>query len=166
MPHLVQKPSVRPVLVPRERPTGAPHSEREQNRLRSGTSGFSMIAVRGSGRGTSGTVTRPAPRRLRPEAAVDLPEERTETERDVVAPDSARESLPETERREVAEREERDAWEDARELLCTELLPEPREEALPPPVMPVAVAAIMPFGDTTGASPQVSQYSSPPPMSS
>ncbi|GAA3489417.1 hypothetical protein GCM10018987_35000 [Streptomyces cremeus] len=166
MPHLVQKPSVRPVLAPRERPTGAPHSEREQNRLRSGTSGLSMIAVRGSGRGTSGTLTRPAPSRLRPEAAVDFPEERTDTERDAVEPVSARESLPDTERREVDERDERDACEEARDPDCAEPLPEPRDDALPPPVTPVAVGAIIPFGDTTGASPQVSQYSSPPPMSS
>ncbi|MBB6437097.1 hypothetical protein HNQ79_003572 [Streptomyces candidus] len=128
-----------------------------------------MTAVRGSGRGTSGTATRPAPSRLRPEAAVDLPEDRTDTERDAVDPDSARDSRPDTERREVAEREERDACEDARELLCTELLrepPEPLAEACPPPVTPVAGATIRPFGDTTGASPHVSQYISPPPMSS
>jgi hypothetical protein len=98
-----------------------------------------------------------------------LPEERTDTERDAVDPDRARESRPETERREEAERDERDACEEARELPRTELLPEPREppaEDLPPPVTPVAVAAITPPGDTTGASPQVSQYLSPPPMSS
>lgn len=63
-PHLVQKPSVRPGRSPRERPTGAPQSEREQNRFRSGTSGFSITAARGSGRGTSGIDTRPAPSRF------------------------------------------------------------------------------------------------------
>ncbi|MGW7415214.1 hypothetical protein [Streptomyces sp. NPDC054863] len=98
-----------------------------------------------------------------------MPEDRTDTERDAVAPDSARDRRPDTERRDVAEREDREDCEDARELLCTEPLREsrdPLEDALPPPVTPVAVAAIMPVGDTTGASPQVSQYISPPPMSS
>ena len=66
-PHLVQNPSVRPGRSPRARPTGAPQSLRLQNRLRSGTSGFSSTAVRGSGRGTSGTDTRPAPSLLRPD---------------------------------------------------------------------------------------------------
>ncbi|WP_433547665.1 hypothetical protein ACQPZG_23260 [Streptomyces sp. CA-294286] len=111
-------------------------------------------------------MTSPAPSRLRPEAADVLPEERTDTERDAVDPDSARDSRPDTERREVAEREERDACDDARELLRAELLPEPLAEAPPPPVTPVAGATIRPFGDTTGASPHVSQYISPPPMSS
>ncbi len=51
-PHLVQNPSVRPGISPRARPTGAPQSDREQNRFRSGTSGFSSTIARGSGRGT------------------------------------------------------------------------------------------------------------------
>jgi hypothetical protein len=114
---LVQKPSVRPGRSPRERPTGAPQSEREQNRFRSGTSGFAITAARGSGRGTSGIETRPAPSRFRPDCAVDEPELRTETERLLFPPDSARESRPETERRDVEEREEREELRaEAREL--------------------------------------------------
>lgn len=160
-PHLVQNPSVRPARSPLARPTGAPQSEREQNRFRSGTSGFSITAVRGSGRGTSGTSTSPAPSRFRPETPLDVPEERTDTERDVAPPDSARESRPDTERREVDERD------DARELLRPEeLRPEELLLSLPPTVIPVGGELTIPVGETTGARPQVSQYSSPPPMSS
>lgn len=163
-PHLVQNPSVRPALSPLARPTGAPQSEREQNRFRSGTSGFSITAVRGSGRGTSGTSTSPAPSRFRPETPLDVPEERTDTERDVALPDSARESRPDTERRDVDERDdERDEdRDDARELLRADELLLP----LPPTVIPVGGELTIPVGETTGARPQVSQYSSPPPMSS
>ncbi|OKJ76667.1 hypothetical protein AMK30_08490 [Streptomyces sp. CB02460] len=161
----MQNPSVRPGRSPRARPTGAPQSEREQNRLRSGTSGFSMTAVRGSGRGTSGTCTRPAPSRLRPEALVDLAEERTDTDCAPVRPESDRdrESRPDTERREVDERDE--DREDACELLRADALLEPRLPR-PPPATPVGGELTIPFGETTGARPQVSQYSSPPPMSS
>ncbi|MGW2591358.1 hypothetical protein ACWCXC_13955 [Streptomyces sp. NPDC001515] len=135
--------------------------------MRSGTSGFSITAVRGSGRGTSGTSTRPAPSRLRPEAFVDFAEERTETEREVLRPDRARDSRPDTERREVEEREVEEREEcadrdDACEPLRAEELLLPRT----PPATPVGGEAIIPLGETTGASPQVSQYSSPPPMSS
>ncbi|WP_443067262.1 hypothetical protein [Streptomyces sp. NBC_01423] len=120
--------------------------------------------MRGSGRGTSGTCTRPAPSRLRPEALVDLAEDRTETDCEAAVEDSDRESRPDTERREVDEREDdRDeAREDACELLRADELLEPR----PPPAIPVGGELTMPFGETTGARPQVSQYSSPPPMSS
>ncbi len=104
---MVQKPSVRPGRSPRARPTGAPQSEREQNRLRSGTSGFSSTAAEGSGRGTSGTLTSPAPSRLRPEGPAAEPELRTDTERVDRAPDRERESRPDTERREDEDREER-----------------------------------------------------------
>ena len=56
-----------------------------------------------------------------------------------------------------------------RELRAPEREPalpaEPREPR-PPPVTPVGVEPTMPFDATTGARPQVSQYSSPPPMSS
>ncbi|GGR90277.1 hypothetical protein GCM10010284_24270 [Streptomyces rubiginosohelvolus] len=159
---MVQNPSVRPSRSPRERPTGAPQSEREQNRLRSGTSARSITAVRGSGRGTSGTSTRPTPSRPRAEAADVEPEERTETEREVDAPDSERDSRPETDRREVDERDEDRA--EARELeRCEELS---RLLARPPPAIPVGGEETIPVGETTGARPQVSQYSSPPPMSS
>src|SRR5690242_7435283 len=99
-PHLVQKPSVRPGRSPRARPTGAPQSEREQNRLRSGTSGFSSTIARGSGRGTCGTCTRPAPSRPREEPEEE-PELRTDTERPVDPPDRDRESRPDTERRDL-----------------------------------------------------------------
>ncbi|ALC29902.1 hypothetical protein GCM10010498_36190 [Streptomyces cavourensis] len=158
----MQNPSVRPGRSPRERPTGAPQSEREQNRLRSGTSGFSITAVRGSGRGTPGTSTSPTPSRPRAEEAADEPEERTETEREAAEPESERDSRPDTERREDDERDEEraEAREDER---CEELS---RPAALPPPAIPVGGEETMPVGETTGARPQVSQYSSPPPMSS
>ncbi|WP_445067207.1 hypothetical protein [Streptomyces sp. SAS_281] len=147
--------------------------------MRSGTSGFSITAVRGSGRGTSGTCTRPAPSRLRPEALVDLADERTDTEWVPARPDSDndRESRPDTERREVDERDEEreDARDEDCELLRADELLDPR----PPPATPVGGELTMPspssrlrsnrgdpMGETTGARPQVSQYSSPPPMSS
>lgn len=98
---------------------------------------------------------------------MDLADERTETEREVALPDSARESRPDTDRRDVDEREEdrEDALDEACELLRAEelLLPLlPR----PPPAIPVGGELTIPFGETTGARPHVSQYSSPPPMSS
>ncbi len=136
--------------------------------MRSGTSGFSSTIARGSGRGTPGTSTRPAPSRPRPEEPAADPELRTDTERPVALPDRDRDSRPETERRDCeerdvrAERDERDDWEldpDRAELP----LPERR---LPLPVMPVGGEPTMPVADTTGASPHRSQYSSPPPMSS
>ncbi|WP_443065019.1 MULTISPECIES: hypothetical protein [Streptomyces] len=96
-----------------------------------------------------------------------MADERTETEREVALPDSARESRPDTDRRDVDEREEdrEDALDEACELLRAEelLLPLlPR----PPPAIPVGGELTIPFGETTGARPHVSQYSSPPPMSS
>ncbi|WP_442806159.1 hypothetical protein [Streptomyces sp. NBC_01257] len=120
--------------------------------------------MRGSGRGTSGTSTSPAPSRLRPEAPVDFADERTETDRDVELPESARESRPETERREVDDRDE--DREDARDEACELLRAEELLLPLPPPAMPVGGELTIPVGETTGARPQVSQYSSPPPMSS
>ncbi|MGW1889165.1 hypothetical protein ACWCP6_02750 [Streptomyces sp. NPDC002004] len=119
--------------------------------------------MRGSGRGTSGTCTRPAPSRLRPEEPDAEPELRTETERPDERPDSDRDSRPDTDLRDDDEREE------GREPLRAEaLLPDPCEprDSLPPPVTPVGSAPTEPEGDTTGASPHVSQYSSPPPTSS
>ncbi|MDQ0403821.1 hypothetical protein J2S50_002370 [Streptomyces sp. DSM 40167] len=87
-------------------------------------------------------------------------------------PDTARESRPDTERRDFDERDERDErddCDDVRELRALEREPalpaEPREPR-PPPVTPVGVEPTMPFDATTGARPQVSQYNSPPPMSS
>ncbi|KOV81314.1 hypothetical protein ADL01_11230 [Streptomyces sp. NRRL WC-3618] len=167
-PHFVQNPSVRPGRPsPRARPTGAPQSEREQNRLRSGTSGFSSTIARGSGRGTPGTSTRPAPSRPRPLDPAVEPELRTDTERPVAFPDRDRDSRPETDRRDCEEREVREVraeGADPREPAEGELpLPERR---LPPAVTPVDAEPTIPPAATTGASPQVSQYSSPPPMSS
>jgi len=161
---------VRPGRSPRERPTGAPQSEREQNRFLSGTSGFAITAARGSGRGTSGTVTRPAPSRPRPDWPLLEPELRTDTERAVLCPDSERESRPETERRDAAERAERedpceDVRDEAAEAERADCDPRPAVPA-PGTATPVRVDRSMPPGATTGASPQVSQYSSPPPMSS
>jgi hypothetical protein len=154
---LVQKPSVRPDRSPRARPTGAPQSAREQNRFRSGTSGFSSTIERGSGRGTCGTCTSPAPSRPRPEEPVVEPEPRTDTERPVDLPDSERDSRPDTERR---DREEPVDCDDVRELRALRAL-----EA-EPPVTPVGGEPTVPVVETTGARPHVSQYSSPPPTSS
>ncbi|AJE40729.1 hypothetical protein SNOD_12175 [Streptomyces nodosus] len=129
--------------------------------MRSGTSGFSSTMACGSGRGTSGTCTRPRPSLLRPELAVPEPELRTDTERPLDGPDSR----PDTERRDW------DDPEDIRELAREPWLPEPRE---PPPgaEIPVAGDATGPCrprpdgAGTTGARPQRPQYSSPPPTSS
>ncbi|WP_445276304.1 hypothetical protein [Streptomyces longispororuber] len=106
-------------------------------------------------------MTRPTPSLARPELPALDPELRTDTDRDVELPDSERDSRPDTDRRDCEERD--DARDDARELeleLC-----EPREPLLVPAI-PVGGDDTMPFGETTGASPHVSQYSSPPPMSS
>lgn len=108
-----------------------------------------MTADRGSGRGTSGTATRPAPSRFRPDADAVDPELRTDTERPELRPDSERDSRPETDRRDVEDRDERED----RELLRAEELLLP----LPPPVMPVGGEDSEPFTETTGARPQVSQ---------
>ncbi|WP_443035387.1 hypothetical protein [Streptomyces sp. BE230] len=99
-----------------------------------------------------------------------MAEERTETECDAVFPDSARESRPDTERREVDEREDRDedredALDEDCELLRAEVLSLPLLPR-PPPAIPVGGELTIPVGETTGARPHVSQYSSPPPMSS
>ncbi|EPY92933.1 hypothetical protein K530_50680 [Streptomyces noursei CCRC 11814] len=151
----------------RPRPTGAPHSPRLQNRFRSGTSGSVSTAASGSRRGTCGTDTSPAPNRPRdapepppepePEPGRPLPEPCTTG--DVRPPDP----LPAPE---------------ARPGACAPSGRRPR----PPPdgagpatvasprsirsVSTVAVADSSPSGDTTGASPHTSQYSSPPPTSS
>ncbi|GGX13803.1 hypothetical protein ACWCQP_03385 [Streptomyces chartreusis] len=94
---------------------------------------------------------------------MDEPELRTDTDRPVERPDSERDSRPDTERRDF------DDCDDVREL------PRPVERELPlpvepraplPPVIPVGGEPTMPDADTTGARPQVSQYSSPPPTSS
>ena len=137
----MQNPSVRPAVSPRERPTGAPQSEREQNRLRSGTSGFSWTIAARVGprhvRHLDQADAEPAARRRnrRPN-----PELRTDTERPVDVPDSERDSRPETERRDCEERD--DVRELARELRLL-ALPEPRE-LLPPAVIPVGGEPTMP----------------------
>ncbi|MGJ5751477.1 hypothetical protein [Streptomyces puniciscabiei] len=94
------------------------------------------------------------------EVPEEEPELRTDTERPLDRPDSDRDSRPDTERRDF------DDCEDVRELL--------RELPLSaaPLVTPVAGDSTMPPpeggppAETTGARPQVSQYSSPPPTSS
>ncbi|WP_445518543.1 hypothetical protein [Streptomyces sp. NEAU-174] len=103
---------------------------------------------------------------------------RTETERDEARPDMERDSRPDTERRDEEERAERDRPEvpDEESRPVAEEPPlradEPslRDEELPPgpgwPVIPVGGEATIPCGETTGAIPQTSQYSSPPPTSS
>ncbi|WP_444545962.1 hypothetical protein [Streptomyces melanogenes] len=119
-------------------------------------------------------MTSPAPSLLRPELLVAEPELRTDTDRALPAPVRERERRPDTERREVEEREERDEVEDRADRAEDEPLP-----LWPPPVIPVAGEESDPSPssrlrsnrgdpnpDTTGARPQVSQYSSPPPMSS
>ncbi|GFH34060.1 hypothetical protein SCWH03_02660 [Streptomyces pacificus] len=156
----MQKPSVRPGRPPRARPTGDPQSPRLQNRFRSGTSGFAITAERGSGRGTSGTSTSPAPRRCRPEDDAEEPELRTDTERSGLRPDSERDSRPETDRRDVEERADRadragrDKWGERCEW-------EPGTEPLlplrPSPEGPLVGEDGAPRLATTGASPQVPQ---------
>jgi hypothetical protein len=129
--------------------------------LRSGTSGFSCTIARGSGRGTPGTSTRPAPSRPRLEDPALEPELRTDTERLVDVPDRDRDSRPDTERRDF------DDCEDVRELRPLEReLPDDPRELRPPTVIPVGGEPTIPVDATTGARPQVSQYSSPPPTSS
>ncbi|WP_443041283.1 hypothetical protein [Streptomyces sp. B21-108] len=81
-------------------------------------------------------------------------------------PDSERDSRPDTERRDFAD------CDDVRELRALRELCEPERELplaaepLPPAVTPVGGEPTMPLDETTGARPQVSQYSSPPPTSS
>jgi hypothetical protein len=128
--------------------------------------------ARGSGRGTCGTETRPTPSRARPEEPAVEPELRTDTERPVELPDSERDSRPDTERRDF------DDCDDVRVLRALRELPAPeREPALSVPLLPARVTPVggeptrpcpekEPPDATTGARPQVSQYSSPPPTSS
>jgi len=85
-----------------------------------------------------------------------VPELRTDTERLVEPPDRDRDRRPETERRDR---------EDCEEVRALRALAEPRLSAAPR-VTPVDGEPTTPFADTTGARPQVSQYSSPPPTSS
>ncbi|AGS69653.1 hypothetical protein B446_14175 [Streptomyces collinus Tu 365] len=113
--------------------------------------------ARGSGRGTCGTDTRPAPSRPRAEVPEEEPELRTDTERPVALPDRERESRPDTDRRDF------DDCDDVRALRPVEPEPPLAEEPL---VTPVGGEPTMPVAETTGARPQVSQYSSPPPTSS
>ncbi|MGW7601377.1 hypothetical protein [Streptomyces antimycoticus] len=111
---------------------------------------------------------------------MEVRELRTETERDEETPDMERDSRPETERRDEEERAERDRLEALDEESRPDKGEEPgldgREEPLtddeepptgpPCPVIPVGGEATNPCGETTGAIPQTSQYSSPPPTSS
>jgi hypothetical protein len=87
------------------------------------------------------------------------PELRTDTERPVVLPDRERERRPDTERRDF------DDCEDVRELRELPLSAAPLVTPVGgEPTMPAPEGG--PSADTTGARPQVSQYSSPPPTSS
>ena len=70
-PQLLQKPSVRPGLPSRERPTCS--SQLAQNRFDSGTLGSVRTASSGSGRGTGSISTRPAPSRWRCEVVLVVP---------------------------------------------------------------------------------------------
>jgi hypothetical protein len=117
---------------------------------------LSSTIARGSGRGTCGTLTSPAPRRPRVGVPDEEPELRTDTERLVERPDEDRDSRPDTERRDFDDWDDREDWDEEREL--------PLSTA--PLVTPVGVEPTIPLADTTGASPHVSQYSSPPPTSS
>ncbi|GHD89779.1 hypothetical protein [Streptomyces naganishii] len=104
------------------------------------------------------------------------PEPRTDTERPLVRPDRERESRPDTERRDLEDCDEVRELRPLRAEECEPPLPpdapepcEPGElsdPAFPPDVTPVGGDESEPFDDTTGARPQVSQYSSPPPTSS
>ncbi|WP_442812082.1 hypothetical protein [Streptomyces sp. NBC_01803] len=117
-------------------------------------------------------MTRPAPSRERAEVLVIVRELRTVTERPGSPPEAARHSRPETERRENCERDEPLPLPNPLPEPSPEKPPEPPENGPPlsalrtEPVTPVATEPIMPSGETTGASPQTPQYSSPPPMSS
>ncbi|WP_422396768.1 hypothetical protein [Streptomyces klenkii] len=124
----------------------------------------------------------------RPEPAGSEPELRTDTVRDgedaePSDPGRERESRPDTERRDEAERDDAERAEPDRDDEPCEPAPLPCDppceppcdpllfedgppEPLAPPVTPVAGEPTVPFGDTTGARPHVSQYSSPPPTSS
>ncbi|WP_434098085.1 hypothetical protein [Streptomyces sparsogenes] len=108
-------------------------------------------------------LTRPAPRRLRPdEAAAEERELRTDTEREEDRPDpSERDSRPDTDRRDEDDRD--DGREEERPLPDEPL---PRTAPRPMPVTPVGGEPTIPSRDTTGAIPHVSQYSWPPPTSS
>ncbi|WP_443042118.1 hypothetical protein [Streptomyces sp. B21-105] len=111
-------------------------------------------------------MTSPAPSRARPEELDVEPELRTDTDRPVDVPESERDSRPDTERRDFADC---DAVRALRPLERELALP---DEPLPPPVTPVGGEPTRPAPEevppdaTTGARPQVSQYSSPPPTSS
>ncbi|WP_452672840.1 hypothetical protein [Streptomyces abikoensis] len=129
-------------------------------------------------------LTRPAPSLLRP--APDPPDARLRTETDRVAtpvpPFTERVSRPDTDRRDPDDRDDGrddepddepdDEREDPDEPDEPDDFdepddPEPPEPPRPPAwVIPVAGEAICPPGDTTGARPHVSQYSSPSPTSS
>ncbi|WP_435812365.1 hypothetical protein [Streptomyces smyrnaeus] len=81
----------------------------------------------------------------------------------MLRPDSEADSRPETERRE--ERDRPELREEAREEEPERAEPDERLSR-PGLVIPVGAEPSMPPGATTGASPQVLQYTSPAPMSS
>ncbi|KPI18600.1 hypothetical protein OK074_7913 [Actinobacteria bacterium OK074] len=100
------------------------------------------------------------------------PELRTDTERPVDFPESDRDSRPDTERRDRAEAEDREVADGADD--GTAGVDDGTAGAASPDgpaarrsrVTPVDDAPTAPLADTTGASPHVSQYNSPPPTSS
>ncbi|WP_443059261.1 hypothetical protein [Streptomyces sp. NBC_00435] len=109
-------------------------------------------------------MTSPAPSRLRPDTEAAEPELRTDTERVDAAPESARESRPDTERRDEEDREDREAREEEDEEAER---PDPCEP-WDPCESPWRAALVMAVGTETsssapaatapvGASPQVSQ---------
>ncbi|WP_432215442.1 hypothetical protein [Streptomyces subrutilus] len=116
-------------------------------------------------------MTSPAPSRPRPEDEGAEPELRTDTERVDAGPDRARESRPDTERRDADERaeaEERAEPCDPCEPVDPRDPADPAEPVRPPdPAEPRAALVIPVGGDTSssappatepiGASPQVSQ---------
>ncbi|WP_444545145.1 hypothetical protein [Streptomyces hiroshimensis] len=130
-------------------------------------------------------MTRPAPSLPRPDDDGTEPALRTDTDRvpALSAPGSERDSRPDTDLRDDEERDdERDEPEDAErdepwdpalappsEPLPSDPLPSDPLPGEPLPgeaLTPVAGDETIPFGDTTGARPHVSQYSSPSPTSS
>ncbi|MFD8938373.1 hypothetical protein ACFV0R_24530, partial [Streptomyces sp. NPDC059578] len=143
-------------------------AEMHQLAYREGVSAFRFVVdlfLRARG---GGPPPHSAPR-ARPRRAPPVrPDVFTDTERSVSRPDTerARDRRPETERRDEEERAERPERADPGEPESPDALPDPAVPA-PDPAAPVVPGEPGPLpAETTGASPHVSQYSSPPPTSS